>query len=260
MPALRTLGDLGAQARGRGEYHVKPRLLDLYCGAGGAAVGYARAGFEVVGVDIKPQPNYPFEFIEADALDWLERHVRHMELDAAGWPFDAIHASPPCQFFANVTKTAPTRVEHENLIPPTRALLEATGLPFVIENVPEARCALRSPAMLCGSVVGLTSLQRHRLFETNWSLMTPRCVHHVYHGNQHPPNRSDRTTPARVVSLAGHGVTGASSGLWANAIGIDWMTRDEMAQAIPPAYTELIGHQLMQVVLSTRDASETQSA
>ncbi len=206
--------------------YVKPRpvLLDLFCGAGGAAVGYSRAGFDVVGVDIKPQPHYPFEFVWADALDlcdWSE--------------FDAIHASPPCQAYSvAVTEKA----GWPDLLPQTRELLERTGLPWVIENVPGA--PMRADFMLCGSMFGLPGLRRHRLFETSWHgfALAPPCRHDddnvcvAGHGpDQHSPFRYNRPG-------------------WEDrkraAMGIDWMTRDEISQAIPPAYTEFIGRQLLE--------------
>jgi DNA (cytosine-5)-methyltransferase 1 len=157
---------------------MKPRLLDLFCGAGGCSVGYARAGFEVVGVDIVPQPRYPFAFVQADALEYLH------ELCSLGSSrfgveiqFDAIHASPPCQAHSAVT---PDKSVHENLIPETRELLEATGLPYVIENVEGAKAELHDPAMLCGSMFDpILDVRRHRLFETNWGLEPPAwpCRH-----------------------------------------------------------------------------------
>jgi DNA (cytosine-5)-methyltransferase 1 len=147
-------------------------------------MGFARAGFEVVGVDIAPQPNYPFEFWQADALEFL-RDPGHPGI---WWDdlYDAIHASPPCQAFTKAQKLRWR--SHPDLIAPTRRLLEATGLPYVIENVPGA--PLIDPVVLVG-------------------------------------NFSD-------------------VGAGRNAMGIDWMTRDELSEAIPPAYTELIGHQLAQ--------------
>ena len=147
------------------------RLLDLFCGAGGSAVGYHRAGFEVVGVDNRPQPRYPFEFIQADALDF----VTPPSGCQFGVYFDAIHASPPCQAFTDL-KSMWNAGQHEDLITPLRPLLENTGLPYVIENVEGARSALRDPVTLCGSSFGL-KVRRHRLFETNWPLMVPPCAH-----------------------------------------------------------------------------------
>ena len=143
---------------------TRPRILDLFCGAGGAAMGYHRAGFDVVGVDIKPQPRYPFEFVQADAMTY--------PLDG----FDAIHASPVCKRHSAATPTW-ARKNHPNQIPPTRERLIRTGLPWVIENVPGA--PLRPDLKLCGCMFGLNELERERWFETNWA--TPELRSPCYH-------------------------------------------------------------------------------
>ena len=147
---------------------AKPRLLDLFCGAGGCSVGYERAGFEVVGVDIAPQPRYPFKFHQADALTF--------PLDG----FDAIHASPPCQAHTTMRSMWNAR-QHEALISPIRERLIGTGLPYVIENVGGARSEMHSPFVICGASLGLSGathdLARHRLFETNVPLMVSPCAH-----------------------------------------------------------------------------------
>lgn len=215
----------------------RPRLLDLFCGAGGAAMGYHRAGFEVVGVDINPQPHYPFEFHQADAMA--------VPLDG----FDAIHASPVCKAFSRITRTARTAPVHPDQITPLRPRLIASGLPYVIENVPGA--PLVQPVMLCGSMFDL-DVQRHRLFESNWGLRDHHwpCRHAIWTPRFHP-NRSARKKggrKARVIVVAGHGNDGPGGRVadWREAMGIEWMTRDELAQAIPPAYTEFIGGQLLE--------------
>lgn len=204
---------------------TRPRLLDLFCGAGGAAVGYHRAGFDVVGVDVKPQPRYPFEFHQADALT----------CPLAG--FDAIHASPVCKRHSAATPRW-ARENHPNQIPPTRERLTLTGLPWVIENVRGA--PLRPDLKLCGCMFDLNELERERWFETNWA--TPELRSPCYHA----------TSP---ITVAGHGEPSgprmargeiAHKADWERAMGIDWMTRDELAQAIPPAYTEHIGRQLLE--------------
>jgi DNA (cytosine-5)-methyltransferase 1 len=212
---------------------VKPRLLDLFCGAGGCSVGYARAGFEVVGVDIAPQPRYPFEFIEADALEFLADE--YTDIDS----FDAIHASPPCQRYSMAQNAAKNAAAHPDLVAPVRELLRATGLPYVIENVVGA--PLEHPYMLCGLALGL-NVKRHRLFETNFPLMVPSCPNHdqdyyVVFGHE-VRNRRKGSVAGRKNKIAEG----------RRAMGIDWMTRGELSEAIPPAYTELIGHQLMQHV------------
>ena len=224
---------------------AKPRLLDLFCGAGGAAMGYHRAGFEVVGVDIKPQPRYPFEFHQGDAMTW--------PLDG----FDVVHASPPCQAHTSL-KTAWNAKKHDDLIPATRAYLEAYGGRFVIENVPGA--PLREPIVLCGSMFRLgladAELRRHRLFEAGGvRLKGQRCEHGwstavigVYGGH----GRDRRRTVG--VYGGGHGESkrgkeagqrNYSAAEQRQAMGIDWMTVDELSQAIPPAYTEFIGRQII---------------
>ncbi len=200
---------------------LKPRLLDLFCGAGGAAKGYADAGFEVVGVDIKPQPNYPFEFRRGDALDVLSV----MAITGRYGDIDAIHASPPCQHYANVTAWRGDQGDHPDLIPRTRELLEATGLPYVIENVRTRE--LRGDHMLCGTMFGLP-IRRHRYFETNWPwFMAPQpCQHRAEdysfdHGGKQPES------------------------VYRDAMGVEWMTVDESREAIPPVYTRFLGDALL---------------
>jgi DNA (cytosine-5)-methyltransferase 1 len=217
---------------------MRPRLLDLFCGAGGAAMGYHRAGFEVVGVDHKLQPNWPFvELWITDALDFLTT------LDPFHPRFDAIHASPPCQAYSQVTPNH-RYDEHPDLIGEVRELLRDTGLPYVIENVVGA--PLRNPYMLCGSAWPDLHVLRHRLFECNFPVMTPHCNHFgrpnrykVYeHGEWY------ETPWAQVYGSGG----GKAREHWPEAMGIDWMTDEEIVEAIPPAYTEHIGGYLLEEV------------
>lgn len=215
---------------------IRPRLLDLFSGAGGAAVGYHQAGFDVVGVDIDPQPHYPFDFIKADALDLM---------DGDGWRgFDAIHASPPCQRWIRglaVMNNATGRAQksYPDLIDRTRALLAATGLPTIIENIPTA--PVRRDITLCGQAFGLRVI-RHRCFESN--LLIPRIPHRRHEGHTSTSMLAAYHTleKATFVTVVGHLFRLADG---RKAMGIDWMTRDELAQAIPPAYTHYIGGWLM---------------
>ncbi|WP_457149748.1 DNA methylase [Mycobacteroides abscessus] len=202
-----------------------PRLLDLFCCAGGAGYGYAEAGFEVTGVDIDPQPRYPFQFIQADALAFL------MEF---GHEYDAVHASPPCQRFTNAQKIQGN--QHPDYLESVRGLLQADGRPYVIENVPGA--PLIDPVVLCGAMFGLRTY-RHRLFESNVPLVAPEHPQHVATVTKmgRPPKDGE------FMHVVGNfsGVDRAKE-----AMGIDWMTRDELREAIPPAYTEFLGRQMLE--------------
>lgn len=187
----------------------RPLLLDLFCGAGGAAMGYYRAGFDVVGVDIKPQPYYPFPMYQADALEVLRDH----NLSA----YDAIHASPPCQAYATVTIATGDQSRHPRLLPDVLTALKGTGRPWVIENVPKA---IPHPDMvLCGSQFGLrVKRHRHFLLSNSWFNLVPPCTC----GNALPfMHQGERA--------------------YADAMGCTWMTKKEAREAIPPAYTEYIG-------------------
>lgn len=196
------------------------KLLDLFCKAGGASMGYHRAGFEVTGVDIEPQPHYPFTFVQADALAYVAQY---------GWMYDAIAASPPCEGFSGLTPKR-YRGNHENYIPAARFWLKTLGLPYVIENVKGARKQLHSPFMLHGTMFGLR-IWRERYFETNMS-----------HDWLIPP--LDRSVKPIPVNSSCAQKT-ANKAECSEALGIDWMTRDEMRKAIPPAYTEWIGKHLI---------------
>lgn len=227
---------------------MKPRLLDLFCGAGGCTKGYQRSGFYVVGVDVEPQPNYcGDEFIQADALDELHK-LTVMDFHRS---FDAIHASPPCQAYSTLKRF--TEKEYPRLIEPVRDLLEMTGLPYVIENVVGA--PLINPIMLCGSSFGLR-VWRHRLFELSFLVpLLPPCSH-----QQHPkpldvtgtggPSGKPRVKPGGGLSRKPANLADARG-----AMGIDWMTRSELAEAIPPAYTEYIGRCLLDQIERERQVA-----
>jgi len=208
---------------------VKPVLLDLFCGAGGAGMGYHRAGFEVVGVDIAHQRNYPFEFWQMDVMEWLPR---------AAWDrAAAIHASPPCQRHSRMGGCRPgLREEYPDLIGAMREFLINTGLPYVIENVTGA--PLKDPIKLCGTMFGY-ELYRHRLFESNVDLTVPPHPRHVK-----PVSAAGHWEPGTVMSVAGNI---APISLAREVMDIDWCNRAELVQAIPPYYTEFIGKQLRRV-------------
>ena len=214
---------------------VRPRLLDLFCGAGGAAMGYHLAGFDVVGVDIRPQYRYPFPMIQADALDY--------PLDG----FDAIHASPPCQRYTAAAEIHDTSEDHPDLIPPMRARLAASGVPWVMENV--ERSPLNASLMLCGSMFGL-GVKRHRLFESSVLMLAPSCGDH---GLWYASVFGGRCVGRQRVTKAGPGKRSQTwdkfpdeLGTASKAMGIDWMSLAELGEAIPPAYTEWIGAHLIQ--------------
>jgi DNA (cytosine-5)-methyltransferase 1 len=204
---------------------TKGIFLDLYCGGGGAAKGYHDAGFQVVGIDIVPQPKYPFEFIQGDALDFARQY---------GPEFDAIHASPPCKGFSSITRTAGTQDKHPRMIAATREVLQSIERPYVIENVPGARRELINPLMLCGTMFGLLVI-RHRYFECNppiwWAPATCRHDRRVAkHGR--PPKENE------YAGVSGHF---SNVSFAQEAMGIDWLGQKELALAIPPAYTYYIG-------------------
>jgi len=213
------------------------KLLDLHCCAGGAAVGYLWAGFsEIVGVDIKPQPHYPFKFVQAEALEYLAGHWHE---------FDAIHSSPPCQAYIQRNKNLNTK--HPKLIEPTRDALQSTGVPYILENVEGS--PLLDPILLCGTMFRLL-VRRHRLFETYPELPPPdlSCNHwgtvaagdfagvYAFGGKGHRHGRGVRD-PKNLPGPE-----------WGEAMGIDWMTKKELTEAIPPAYTEYVGRQLISVL------------
>jgi len=220
------------------------RLLDLFCCAGGAAMGYHRAGFEVVGVDVAPQPRYPFAFIQADALSLDMRFIRS---------FDAIHASPPCQRFSDLAKRNENADVCPDLVEPIRDLLVASSLPYIIENVEGA--PLIDPVMLCGTMFPELRVIRHRLFESNILLTAPAHGKHPLvftHDKRkaHYGRLNEWTSPVQVT-----GGGNCSKAAAADAMGIDWMTKNELNEAIPPAFTEHLGRQLMAHLQSRRIAA-----
>ncbi|MGA5709811.1 DNA cytosine methyltransferase [Streptomyces cellulosae] len=202
------------------------RVLDVCCGAGGLSMGYYLAGFDVVGVDIRPQPNYPFPFIQADGLDYTAQH---------GHAFDLVHGSWPCERYAAVTKWRGDPEAHPDLVGPGREVMQATGRPWVMENVPETAAAglLRPDYLLCGTQYGL-NLRRHRVFETSWGgggdLMAP-CWHRK--GLLAFEHKGERA--------------------YADAMGCTWMTSLEARKAVPPAYTQWIAAQFL--ILERRTAA-----
>lgn len=219
---------------------TRPRILDLFCGAGGASMGYHRAGFDVVGVDVAPQPNYPFQFVQADALAVLDKFDRR-KFSPLFHAVVAVHASPPCQASSALTKGTNKGREYPQLIPETRALLAATGLPTIIENVQGA--AIRRDVTLCGEMFGLGVL-RHRFFELSGFV----CVQpeHKPHRGRVRGWRHGRYHNGPYLAVYGEGGGKGSVVEWQTAMGICWTDdRKAIAEAIPPAYTEHIGRQLI---------------
>jgi DNA (cytosine-5)-methyltransferase 1 len=236
---------------------TRPRILDLFCGAGGAAVGYHRVGFDVTGVDIKPQPRYPFAFVQADALNYLAEH---------GHEYDAVHASPPCQAFTQLSarwRGKGTKSDRQpDLLTPTRAALSVWTRPYVVENVVGAKRAMSPSLLLHGAMFGL-GVHRPRLFESNVLIPAP--------GGGHTPRLIDPVGvygprhDGRAIRYRNGGMTVAADGTkhyrtkspircarsleeGRAVMGIDWMEWDELREAIPPAYTTWIGKYLLAVV------------
>lgn len=224
--------------------NMKPLILDLYCGAGGAAKGYDDAGFLIVGIDIHNQPRYPYQYYQGDAIEEMNNLLISGDIEM----FQAIHASPPCQHYSVLSNCRPgLKDEHPDLIPSTRELLIRSGLPYVIENV--AGAPLVDPVLLCGSHFNLTTdwepwgrvaLRRHRIFETNWKLPDP--------------GPHDHSLP--VIQVTGHGSNRNTHSTWGKghakaakeAMGISYMRRHELTEAIPPAYTAYIGKHLKKLI------------
>lgn len=206
------------------------KALDLFCKAGGVSMGLRRAGFDVTGVDIEPQPRYPFRFIQADALTF----------DLSG--YDLICASPKCQ--AHTWSARRWKKHFDNQIPETRRRLRESGLPYIIENVPGA--PLENAVRLCGLMFGLNVL-RHRMFESNLPLFIPDHQRHLPPITREARDGSHTVKRSQYITVAGHGGESSSYKLddWREAMGIDWMTKDELTQAIPPAYSEYLGRQVI---------------
>ena len=216
---------------------LKFKCLDLFCCAGGAGVGISRAGFEVIGVDIAPQPEYPFEFVRGDAL----------EADLTG--FDFVWASPPCQCFTKYGNCRPNLADkYEDLIEATRQKLTAWGGAWIMENVVGA--PLHNPITLCGSMFGL-DVRRHRLFESNMPIKAETCNHKMWEPNRFPGGRSRERGHARVLCRGTVEV-----GRWnipiatqQKAMGIDWITDlRKLSESIPPAYSEFLARQVAMVL------------
>lgn len=208
---------------------TRPLLIDLFCGAGGAAKGYSDAGFDILGVDINPQPHYPFPFVQADAIEFI------MSTDL---PYQAIHSSPPCQYYSMMSRCRPDlAAKYPDLIGPTRVALQTRGVPWVIENV--VGSPLIRPIRLCGWSFG-RELYRHRMFETNFPVPRKRHLPH-----EKPGSRAGHWKPGEIISISGN-----FSPVWLakQVMEISWMKRSELAESIPPYFTEYIGGFMMQEV------------
>jgi len=222
---------------------MRPRLLDLFCGAGGSGMGYYNSGFDVTGVDIAPQPRYPFRFIQTDAVMYLAEH---------GKEYDVIHASPPCQGYSRLRHLPWLRdKEYPLLIEPVRMLLQDLGKPWVIENVEDSNL---DGLLLCGLMFGLP-VYRHRLFETSYFFLQPPHPKHegvIGHGRRLNDRKKGTLNNGsakgawghqRIITVAGNQFHSADG---ARALGINWMLKPELAQAIPPVYTEWLGRQILE--------------
>lgn len=224
---------------------MKPVIIDLYCGAGGAGEGYHRAGFDVIGVDINPQPRYPFRFLQADVLDFLAQYT---------WVWSsfkpvAFHASPPCQHWSDLQKQ--NKRTYPELIEPTRIELLTYGLPYVIENVEGA--PLRDPLVLCGTQFPGLRVIRHRQFEM-YRFRAPILPHRkhplVFTHDKRKNHYGKLDQNTSFVQVTGGGNSTVANAR--DAMGIDWMTKDEINEAIPPAYTEYVGGFLMDAIITRK--------
>ena len=218
---------------------TRPRLLDLFCCAGGAAQGYHEAGFDIVGVDIAEQPNYPFKFIRADAMSLTGKFLRS---------FDAIHASPPCQAYSVTAKRTKQGDKWPMLIPHVRRMLRKAGVPYVIENVVGA--PLEKPVVLCGTMFPRLRVIRHRLFESNFYIRQPDHAHkdhplcHTLDKRKPHYGKTDEFVNYVQVNGGGNCTVLAAR----DAMRIDWMTKRELNEAIPPAYARYVGEYAMRAV------------
>lgn len=224
-----------ARAKPAKEAPKRPRLLDLFCCAGGAGAGYHAAGFDVVGIDISPQPHYPFPFIQTDAL---KLDPKFLAL------FDAIHASPPCQSYSDLAKRNANGHKWPRLVEPVREMLIKSGLPYVIENVEGA--PLQNAVVLCGTMFPGLRVLRHRLFEANFKIEVPAHKKHpkvhTFDKRKSHFGKTDEWKDFVQVTGGGNCTLGAAR----EAMGIDWMTKNEINESIPPAYTEFVGKQLLE--------------
>jgi len=229
-------GDATLQSASR-----KPKLLDLFCCAGGAGIGYSRAGFDVVGVDIKLQPSYPLEFLRADALALYPSFVAS---------FDAVHASPPCQSYSDLAKRNANADAWPRLVEPVREMLIRSGLPYVIENVDGA--PLVNAVVLCGTMFPELRVLRHRLFEANFAIVPPPHKKHpkvhTFDKRKSHFGKTDEWKDFVQVTGGGNCTLAAAR----EAMGIDWMSKGEINEAIPPAYTEFVGLELMRYIAFIR--------
>ena len=212
----------------------KFRILDLFCCAGGAGIGYTQAGFEVIGVDIAPQSNYPLPFIQTDALTLDPKFIAL---------FDAVHASPPCQSYSDLAKRNGNGDQWPRLIEPVRDMLIRSGLPYVIENVEGA--PLLDPIVLCGTMFPELRVLRHRLFEANFMIEPPPHEKHprvhTFDRRKYHFGKTDERKDFVQVTGGGNCTLAAAR----HAMGIGWMTKNEINEAIPPAYTKFVGEQLL---------------
>ncbi|MFG3166484.1 SAM-dependent methyltransferase [Streptomyces sp. NPDC048200] len=228
MTQLRVFGEGPLVPATRSGRVSRPRLLDLFSCQGGAAKGYADAGFEVVGIDKDPQPRYPYAFVQADAIAYVLAH---------GPEFDFIHASPPCQHDSECQRIQGNT--HPDLIAPTRTALERTGRPWVMENVRGAAAKLRAPVMLCATMFGLDNY-RHRFFETGGGFTLQQLSHAVH---TVPQAKLGRPVPAGHYGQFVGNFSGVD--LARRVLGVPWMNRDGIRECIPPAYTEWIAERFL---------------